>query len=151
MAHARHRLVDPQAIGLADVQVRTKAQFEHEQGMIQQVGAPTRRGAEVFADPDEKSLDVGAGRMGGASWARGLGWRIQGRPVEEGEERAVALHNGIGVEELAQRGLVKLLRAWYDRGHEQGSFQSQRLKICHDFAQELVSLSRAYKTSFACS
>ncbi len=72
----------------------------------------------MFADPDQQRFDVGTGWMSWASGARWLGWRIQGRPVEEGKQPAVALHHGIGVDELAQRGLVKLLRAWYDRGHE---------------------------------
>jgi hypothetical protein len=47
-----------------------------------------------------------------------LGGWLQGRPVEEGEQRVVALHDGIGVDELAQCGLVKLRLNWYDRDHE---------------------------------
>ncbi len=120
---------------------RRRSKFEHQEGMIEQVGTPARRGAEMFADAHQQSLDVGAGWMGGAAGTRGLSWRLQGGPVEEGEERAVAVHHGIGVQELAQRRLVNLLRAWYDRGHEQCSFQSRLEKRSFYFAQELVSLS----------
>ncbi len=40
-----------EAIGLREVDVQTKAQFEHQQRVIEQVGTPVRGREEVFADP----------------------------------------------------------------------------------------------------
>ena len=118
VAYAGHGLVETQAIECGDIQVWTEAQFQHQQGVVQQVGPPVRGRVEMFANPDEQGFDVGTGRMTGASWARRLSSWLQGAPVEEGEERAVALHDRIGLNELVQRRLVKLLRDGYDKGHE---------------------------------
>ncbi len=44
--------------------------------------------------------------------------RIHRTPVEEGEQRPVALHAGISGQEVVHGRLVKLSRKGYDRAHE---------------------------------
>jgi hypothetical protein len=109
MARARHGLGHIEAIRLVQVEVGTKAQFQHEQRVIQQVGPPAWGGTQMFADPDQQGFEVGTlGMTGiaGSAWAR----RIDGIPVEEGEERAVTLHHRIGGYEVLHGQLVKLSR-----------------------------------------
>src|SRR2546421_9048172 len=124
MAHARHRFGHSEAIGLREIQVRTKAEFEHQQGMIEQVGSPARRREVVFADPDQGGFEIGARRMSGSAWPA-LARRIDAAPVKEGEASTIALYDGVGVAHLLQGGLVKWSSVRYDRGHEGCSCQSR--------------------------
>ena len=93
---------DIEAIGLAEIEVGTKAQFEHQEGMIQQVGAAARRAQQMFVDADERGFEVGTLGMAGTAWAARLGWIIK-----EGEVGMVALHDGISSAHALQGGLVK--------------------------------------------
>ena len=92
--------------------------------MIAQVGTPAWRGRKLLADSDEQRFEIGALGMTGVAWAA-LAGHIDGAPVEEGEQGAVALHHGIGSQEVLQSRLVKQPRKGYDRGHERCSFQSR--------------------------
>ncbi len=124
MPHTGHGFGHLKAIGLGQIDMRTKAQFQHEQGMIEQVGAPARGGEQVFADPDQRRFEIGTRRMGGATraaWAR----RINGAPVKEGEAGTVALHHWVGVTHLLQGGRVKWSHTRYDSSHEGCSSQSR--------------------------
>ena len=150
MTDAGDRFGHVEAIGLREVDVRAKAQFEHQQRMIEQVGTPTRGGEVVFADPDQGRFEIGARGMGRPAWPT-PGRYIDGAPVKEGETLAVALHDGIGVAHLLDGGLVKWSRDWYDRDHEGCSCQSR-------VAYHTSTLSGSWplcqgsilETSFAC-
>ena len=85
----------------------TKAQFQHEQGVIQQVRTPAWCGTQMFADAHQQGFEVGTLGMTRIAWPA-LARRIDGIPVKEGEERAVALHDRIGGHEVLQSWLVKL-------------------------------------------
>ncbi len=116
MAYAGHSALNAKTVGHAQIQMGTKAQFEDEQRMIQQVGPPAWCGTQVFTDAHQERFDVGRERMGRPSWTSG-GDGVQRAPIKEGEELAIALHDRVGVDELAQGGLVKVRRKGYDRVH----------------------------------
>jgi hypothetical protein len=107
MAHAGHRFGHIKAIGLREVQVRTKAQFEHQQGMIEQVGTPTRRREQLFADPDQRGFEIGARRMGWPSWPAFLRW-INGAPVKERASRTCCKVDWSNRRELGMIGLMRV-------------------------------------------
>lgn len=71
----------------------------------------------MFVDPDQGGFQVGTLGMGRMAWPAQRG-RIDAAPVKEGEQRAVAVHDGISIDEGVHGLLVKLPRDRYDRGHE---------------------------------
>ena len=59
MANAGHRFGDIEAVGLPQIKVRTKAQFEHQQGMIQQAGGLLLHGEEAIdMQPSEEVMSL---------------------------------------------------------------------------------------------
>jgi hypothetical protein len=102
MTHAGNGFVHIEAIGLVEVEMRTKAQFEHQQRVIEQVGPPAWGRQDIFADPDQGGFEISALGMSRIAWTA-LAGRIDGAPVEESEAGTVALHNGVGIDHLAQR------------------------------------------------
>ena len=124
MTHAGDGVCHVEAVGLRQVDVGAKAQFKHQERMIEQVGTPARSREVVLADPDQRRFEIGARWMGRPTWPTPGRW-IDGAPVKEGEAGTVALHDGIGVAHLLYGGLVKWSRDWYDRDHEGCSCQSR--------------------------
>ncbi len=65
----------------------------------------------MLIDAHQGGFEVGAAGMSRMAWSASR-WGIDVAPVEEREEGAIALHDGISIHELAQGGLVKVLRTW---------------------------------------
>ena len=109
-----HGALDIKAVGLAAIEHGTKAQLEHEEGMLHQVAAQLGTMLEPFLDFEQQCLDIGAVGMGTLARLGRLKQRLRYRaPIEEGEEAAEALDNWvIGLHER-QGVLVKDARIWY--------------------------------------
>src|ERR1700693_2273557 len=70
---------------------------------------------QVLFQLEQQGLDVGAGRMGSLAGLRGIKGGLRDHaPLEEGKERAIALHEWIMLEHEGHGRLVKRVRTWYD-------------------------------------
>ena len=107
-----------EAVRLLHIEGGTKAQFEDQQGMLQQEGAQGWHGGFLFTDTHQKGFGESTLGMSRSAWATGAGEPIGGTPIQPGKQAMIALHQGISGNDLADRLLVKLLRDWYDRDHE---------------------------------
>ncbi len=108
-----HGALHIKAVGEIAVEHRTEAQFQHEQGMLDQKGAQLATVLVAFLDLDEQGFDVGAFGMRAFAGTRGNRHGIgKHLPVDEGEQGAVALHDGIMFHQQGQGALVKETRVW---------------------------------------
>jgi hypothetical protein len=113
-----------EAIGLGEVDVWAKAQFQDQEWVIQQVGPPAWRGEEMFLDPDQGRFDIGTLGMPRIAWPALTG-RIDRAPVKESEPGAIALHDGVNLAHLIESRLVKRTQNGYHSTHEGCSWQSE--------------------------
>src|SRR5438067_2213897 len=91
--------------------------------MFLQEGAQGWHGGFLLAHAHQKSFGESTLGMSRPTRARGRLWRLQGRPIQQGKlqqgkQSAIALHQGVGGDDLADRLLVKVVRNGYDRDHE---------------------------------
>jgi hypothetical protein len=103
-----------EALGLAGSQREVKAHLDDEQGMLKEEGAQLRHIPLLFTDLDEKRFEIGACRVRTRARHAPAGIVVvDGSPIEQGKELAVAVHEGIMVEQASAGGLVKERRVWY--------------------------------------
>jgi hypothetical protein len=111
---ARQRLLDIKARGSARIEHEMEAQFDHEQGMLQQKAAQLRGVGEAFLLADEEGLEIGALGMSRPSTRGTLGLpRFDDRPVEAGKEGAILGDQGIVRKQSSDGRLVKETRCRY--------------------------------------
>src|SRR5205085_11425971 len=105
---ARNGFVGIKAIGSVGIEHEVEAQFDDQQGMLEQEAAQLAGVDEAFILADEKGFEVGAFGMGRAAWARALSLEVLNEgPVEEGKEGPILGDDGIMVKHGGHRGLVK--------------------------------------------
>src|SRR5438876_2466646 len=115
-------LLGIKAIGSRWIQMQRKAHFEDEQRMVQQKRAKLCGIDHLFADANEKSLQIGSDRMAMRATIGRLLFLplLNDRPIKESEKSAVILDDRIIFKECSKRRLVKDRRRGYD--HERNSF-----------------------------
>ena len=91
-----HGALDIEAVGLADIEDGTKAQFEHQQGMLHEEAAQARAGGQVFLHLEQESLDVSTLWVSSLARLRGVKrWFGDDSPLKERKEGTVALHDRV--------------------------------------------------------
>jgi hypothetical protein len=96
------------AVGLGAIEDGPQAQFQDQQGMIEQKAAQVGARGEAFLDFEQEGFHIGALRMRALAWPGSVDDRLGNHaPIEEGKEGAVALHEGVVLEHPAQSELVK--------------------------------------------
>ena len=107
-ARGGHGALDIKAIGLLDIEDGTKAEFEHQQRMLHQEAAQAGTEGQAFFELEQQSLDVSRWRVRPLARLRGIDdWLRHDRPVKEGKEAAIALHDGIMVKHTVDGLLVE--------------------------------------------
>src|SRR5579885_674530 len=111
-------LLDVKTIGHASIQMQAKAELNDEQGMALEEATELSGVDESFAKTQEKGFEIGALRMTvGATIDRtALLPLLNEGPIEQGEEGAVILNQGIMLQESSDDRLVKRERRGYDHG-----------------------------------
>ena len=113
-ARGGHGALNIKAVGLGDIEHGTKAQFEHQEGMLHEIAAQLGTVLEPFLDFEQQRLHISALGMGTLARLGRLKQRLRhGAPIEEGQEAAVALDNRVIFLHEGQGRLVKDARIWY--------------------------------------
>src|SRR5712691_11648714 len=93
-------LLDIKAIGLRGVQVQAKAQFDHQQRMLEQEATQLTGVAQAFAYTQQKGFEVGAFGMSRSPTRRVLSLPLlNSGPIQQGKEGAIVLDQGIMLEQ----------------------------------------------------
>src|SRR2546421_11380068 len=79
-------LLDIKAIGLRGIEVQAKAQFDHQQRMLEQEAPQLARIYQAFANAQQKGLEVGAFGMCGSSTCRVVGLPLLYRGTYQGRK-----------------------------------------------------------------
>ncbi len=107
------------SIELGRISHRVKAQFQHQQRMLEQKAAQLGHVGFVFTQLDQQRLEIGCFGMWRLAGPRSLGRALRYlAPIQQGEERSIALHNRVVFKLRCQPTLVKPGRSGY---HQVGS------------------------------
>src|SRR5258708_21610382 len=108
---ARERVLTVKAIGGAGIKHQMKAQFDDEQGMLEEEAAQLAGGEKPFADAQQEGFEVGTFGMGRSPTRRALVLPLLNEgPIQEGKEGAVVLDQGIMLEQSGHRRMGKVVR-----------------------------------------
>jgi len=106
--------LDINAIGLCQGGHRMEADLQHEERMIDEKGAQVRDVLLVLTELDQQRLDIGGRRVGrGARAGTGGERHGQHEPIQQSEQRAVALHDWIVQTQTGEGVLIQDVRRGY--------------------------------------
>ncbi len=116
-ASAGHGALYIKAVGQFDIEHRSEAELEHEQGVLDQEATQVSAIGIAFGELDEQGFDVGAWRVRTLARTQRVERRLRDdAPIEQCEQGAITLHGGIMLDQHVHGALVKQLGFWYD-GH----------------------------------
>ncbi|HET7637680.1 MAG TPA: hypothetical protein VFK47_02975, partial [Ktedonobacteraceae bacterium] len=110
----RKGVVAVKAVRGAGIQCKLKAQFDDEQGMLEEEAAQVTGVDQAFADADEEGFEVGTFGMSRSSASRALLLALLDEgPIQQGKEGAVVLDQRVMLKQSSHRRLVKEVRCRY--------------------------------------
>src|SRR5579859_595164 len=110
----RERFLAVKAIESTRIQFEVKAQFDNEEGMLEQEAAELTGVDQTFTDTHQKGFDVGDFGMAWSPTRRAFGFPgLDHRPIKQGKEGAVVGDQRISVKQGSDGGLVKESRIGY--------------------------------------